>query len=519
MTDNLRIALAALLLAGMAGLLVPVLAEDFPDVPGIDTPDNPPNRPNRPDGPGVIPNTPDPMAEMNRHRLPAHAAGHIVYTRHDFLPLPDGNKLPVGKLWVCNGDGTGHRKLISPDGPTTVSDANWAPDGRLLFKSDYQATLSCFISDIWMAYPDGAGMTRITGDAEMPAAPGRGSIVGLVDNPLPDEMRGQQVGIVVKGMNGRIFRPGGVTLTDERGERREHGGGFRIDGVPAGIVWVRCFSGKYMGDMKAVKVPAGGRAQVQLSLAEGNLSAGHPSMTPDGRYVVGVNSRHTMMVQVDLDPAISRKVSQSGLTLNFVTIYDRHGYGAPIVTLDAGALGDRTWFANQPRVSPDGKWVAFVLGAPGQESLVLTSFDDLLHGRNRVRQLRAGEMHAVQATTVGHSSPVFSPDSSKIAFVRYVIVGGNVTGNLCVCNLDGSGARQLTNVARNQCVDRPTWSPDGSRIAFQVATSRHELLNLIHVVAPIGQHYTCDIYAIDLRSGQVGQVTNAGVCIEPAWGR
>jgi Tol biopolymer transport system component len=160
-----------------------------------------------------------------------------------------------------------------------------------------------------------------------------------------------------------------------------------------------------------------------------------------------------------------------------------------------------------------------VLGVMGRESVVITALDDLLHGRNRVRAIASGQMYAERATTIGHSCPTFSPDSKRIAFVRYMVVGGNVTGNLFVMNIDGSGARQLTNVARNQCVDHPSFSPDGTRIAFHVATSKHELLNLQHIVLPIGQAYVCNVFTIDLGSGQIRQITNNGLSREPAWGR
>ncbi len=57
-------------------------------------------------------------------------------------------------------------------------------------------------------------------------------------------------------------------------------------------------------------------------------------------------------------------------------------------------------------------------------------------------------------------SAVWSPDGTKIAFVRFY--GG--AGEIFVMNADGSGQTDLTNDPAND--GDPTWSPDGSKIAF-----------------------------------------------------
>ena len=55
--------------------------------------------------------------------------------------------------------------------------------------------------------------------------------------------------------------------------------------------------------------------------------------------------------------------------------------------------------------------------------------------------------------------PTWSPDGSKIAFTRY-ISGYRIT----VMNADGSGRKDLTNGSSQNLF--PAWSPDGSKIAF-----------------------------------------------------
>jgi len=55
-----------------------------------------------------------------------------------------------------------------------------------------------------------------------------------------------------------------------------------------------------------------------------------------------------------------------------------------------------------------------------------------------------------------NSEPTWSPDGSKIAFVR--------KDGIYVMNADGSGQRRLTDAGGG-----PAWSPDGSKIAFGIA--------------------------------------------------
>ena len=62
---------------------------------------------------------------------------------------------------------------------------------------------------------------------------------------------------------------------------------------------------------------------------------------------------------------------------------------------------------------------------------------------------------------LGDDSPAWSPDGSRIAFVR----NAYGMGEIYVMNADGTKKRRLT---RNRAFDAgPVWSPDGRRIAFR----------------------------------------------------
>jgi Tol biopolymer transport system component len=71
-----------------------------------------------------------------------------------------------------------------------------------------------------------------------------------------------------------------------------------------------------------------------------------------------------------------------------------------------------------------------------------------------------GAHNVTNAPGYDDDSAVWSPDGTKIAFVRFY----GSAGEIFVMNADGSGQADLTNNPAND--GDPTWSPDGSKIAF-----------------------------------------------------
>jgi ell wall binding domain 2 (CWB2)/WD40-like Beta Propeller Repeat len=65
------------------------------------------------------------------------------------------------------------------------------------------------------------------------------------------------------------------------------------------------------------------------------------------------------------------------------------------------------------------------------------------------------------------SQPAFSPDGTKLAFVRYPADGG--TSQIFTANADGTDAKQITTGPRSYA--NPSWSADGSRIIFDADTA------------------------------------------------
>jgi dipeptidyl aminopeptidase/acylaminoacyl peptidase/CubicO group peptidase (beta-lactamase class C family) len=176
-------------------------------------------------------------------------------------------------------------------------------------------------------------------------------------------------------------------------------------------------------------------------------------------------------------------------------------------------IADLTTFAvpSQPTLSPDGREVVYVLTTVDAAADVSAGAGPDGH-RPAPRQLTRGE---------ADSSPAWSPDGSKIAFLR--ADGG--PAQLWLLAADGGEPEQVTTLPLG--AGAPVWSPDGTRIAFgapvdlRAVPGEDDEARAKRAAAPVVTtrlDYKADgagllrtmrshLHVIDLASGKVRQVT------------
>jgi dipeptidyl aminopeptidase/acylaminoacyl peptidase len=137
-----------------------------------------------------------------------------------------------------------------------------------------------------------------------------------------------------------------------------------------------------------------------------------------------------------------------------------------VVRLDGSSASPIAYAPSDIRgstISPDGRTLAFISWSTGFP--VNAGFcGGCGHGpRLFTRSIgaRASRMFEVPGPGPGVDMPAWSPDGSRIAFVRF---GGKGRGRVGIVDADGKHVRMLT--APSGKIGSPAWSPDGSSIAY-----------------------------------------------------
>jgi Tol biopolymer transport system component len=181
------------------------------------------------------------------------------------------------------------------------------------------------------------------------------------------------------------------------------------------------------------------------------------TMRPDGTDVRQLTDFRTN----DGQPA----VSPDGRTVAFAHELDDHGPVIGSIPIDGGVV---SWLTDEglfvtgaPSWSPDGTRIAFPAHDRGGQRLYVMN----ANGTGQ-RALTGDDLHWVD-------SAAWSPDGSVIAFTASPLSGEDDPSVWDVYTIrpDGTG---LTNVTSTPEIDEgaPTWSPDGERIAYSIASGR-----------------------------------------------
>ena len=432
-------------------------------------------------------------------------------TGHSPVWSPDGSRLAFSgsgersaEIMIMNVDGTGRRALAegrdqawSPDGLTiaftrSVEDAEglfvigvdgsgerylgegagpvWSPDGELIAFT--RAGVDGY--DIFAMNADGTEQRQLThaaGDDLRPAwSPDAVRIA--FDTERDGDLTAESPVTEIYLMN--ADGTGQQQLTDGGGKNRRPvwaPGGRRI-----------AFTTEEWEYHYIYSINPDGSDRRRLTYTTDDRD---PVWSPDGRTVAFTSDRQAnyRSFVTGVDGAGQKQVADMGDTgvpawspggarIAFSCCEGRLGYIWVVDTERRGRRLDATagtdW-ADDPVWSPDGARLAF------SRSM---SADNALGFVDEIFLIDADGTNVTQVThtegdTYGTSRPVWSPDGSRIAFIRFRDLDpaptvSNVDVELLVVGADGTDQRILADTDGDDY--NPVWSPDGTRIAFHHST-------------------------------------------------
>ena len=261
-----------------------------------------------------------------------------------------------------------------------------------------------------------------------------------------------------------------------RKEGDDYAPAWSPDGTTIAFTSTRDHDGDGFDSNELYVMDASGADQTRLT--ENALGEGSPRWSPDGESIVLIRRR---------EPDADRFE---------VAVGSRDGSGLETVLENGELVLSVDW-------SPDGTMIALTSCADafGDCEIWIAGSDGL--GARRLTHARGRS-----------SDPEWSPDGSRIAFVSDRDRNGRClfrectghNGEIYVMNADGSGQTRLTDDAGD---DRsPTWSPDGTKIAFSA---------LRDVVGAVDEE-DYDIYVMDDAGRNLRRLTDdPAFDVEPDW--
>jgi len=196
-------------------------------------------------------------------------------------------------------------------------------------------------------------------------------------------------------------------------------------------------------------------------------------MRPSNRCLLTVLVGATLLSGAQ--PAAATPPGVNGRIAYRVYFNDAHSQGA-IFTAGADGTGvlqlthpARAILTNEPDWSPDGRWIVYMEERHGSED------------RSRIYKIQSDGSGRTDlggsciAPCLTDGFPTWSPDGTSIAFQRGLgpAIGHNKVIAIFVMSADGTGAQQVTQQGASTTQDArfedlaPTWSPDGTTLAFE----------------------------------------------------